>query len=175
LTEHHAEYEKWCAHLDGISHLARLENNISETVSIGESLEELAKFGREISQKQRPPAKIINELWFNATINNSDDVASLLRHTLYPDYLKTSHWQRVRAAMMIIHKACCQAEGCHELFESWYFGWESDIDVHHLHYQNKGNERYADLALLCKDHHKQWHYNKDNGLPQIQILDQVWY
>ena len=59
--------------------------------------------------------------------------------------------------------------------KSWYFGWEPEIDVHHLHYRNKGNERYSDLALLCKAHHKLWHYNQDNDKPQIKILDADWH
>ena len=128
----------------------------------------------EINLRQRPSTKAINELWFNTTINNPGDVVSQLRALTYPEYLKTKHWQRVRAAMMLIHKAICQAEGYYEMDESWFFGGESEIDVHHLHYRNKGNERYSDLALLCKDHHKLWHSNEATGKPQIAIFEGEW-
>lgn len=175
LTDHYDKCESWCSRVDNWASQARHKNNIPDAHSIGESVRELLKTRDEISQSQRPSTRVINELWFNNTINNSSEVISKLRSiSSYPDYLKTKHWQRVRAAMMIIHKASCQAEGHYEQFESWYFGWEPEIDVHHLHYRNKGNERYADLALLCKEHHKLWHYNQDNGKPQINILDADW-
>jgi hypothetical protein len=183
-------YEKWkyfseekglLAHYEQLENLyhsterreneAKLENNVPDFCSIGELAQKYIRERNDISLNRRPSTKVINELWFNSTINNSDEIISELRKTHYPDYLKTKHWQRIRAAMMMIHKASCQAEGHYEQFESWYFGGESDIDVHHLHYRNIGNERYADLALLCKDHHKLWHHNYDNMKPQIKILD----
>jgi hypothetical protein len=175
LAEHYDQYESWCSRVESMASRARYENNIPDSFSIGELGRELIKAGDEISHNKRPSTKAINEVWFNSIISNSSEIAFKLRNTPYPDYLYTKHWQKVRAAMMVIHKGSCQAEGCYEQFESWYFGWEPEIDVHHLHYRSKGNERYADLALLCKAHHKLWHYNQDNGKPQIKILDADWH
>jgi hypothetical protein len=171
LRAHCQEYETQCNIIEGTAESARLENNISPSHSLGESLLELENISNEIALHQRPTEKLINEFWFNSTINNPNDVVLQLRKTPYPDYLRTRHWQRVRAAMMLIHRASCQAKGHYELFESWYFGWEPEIDVHHLHYQNKGNERYSDLVLLCKEHHKLWHSNVVEGKQQLTILD----
>ena len=174
LLAHYQAFESQCKIMEGTAELARLENKISPSYSLGESLRELEHVRNEIMLHQRPTTRLINDLWFNSTINNPDDVALQLRKTSYPDYLRTRHWQRIRAAMMLIHKASCQAEGHYELFESWFFGWESEIDVHHLHYRNKGNERYSDLVLLCKDHHKLWHLNATEGKSQLMILDADW-
>ncbi len=43
--------------------------------------------------------------------------------------------------------------------ESWYGGNESDLEIHHLDYSNRGNERFDDLAVLCKRHHELIHQN----------------
>jgi hypothetical protein len=171
LTAHYHECENQRGTINSAADWARMENNIPYTYSMGEVVKELETARNEIILRQRPQTRTINEFWFNSTINNPDDTIAQLRKMSYPDYLKTRHWQNVRAAMMLIHKASCQAEGHYEQFESWYFGWEPEIDVHHLDYRNKGNERYSDLALLCKDHHKLWHSNITNLKPQITILD----
>jgi len=95
-------------------------------------------------------------LWFNSNIvqPSANDFAAL-RSCPYPDYLKTSHWRRVRAAMLLIEHARCAA--C-IIGDSFYGGdWETEIQVHHLHYQNRGHERYEDLRLLCKEHHDEAH------------------
>lgn len=174
LTTHYDDYKNQCRIIESTAEWARTENNISATRSVGEVLQEAELARNEIMLRQRPTTRAINELWFNSTINNPDGVVLQLRKIPYPDYLKTKHWQRVRAAMMFIRKASCQAEGHYELHESWYFGWEPEIDVHHLDYRNKGNERYSELVLLCKEHHKLWHSNATDGKPQIAILNIDW-
>ncbi len=58
--------------------------------------------------------------------------------------------------MLLIEQARCSA--CGIWADSYYGGdWETDIHVHHLHYRNKGFERYEDLQLLCKEHHHEAH------------------
>ena len=175
LTAHHYEYVNQCNLIKQTENKARLESNIPSLRSSGELVHEFEMTRREITLLQRPTTRVINELWFNNTINNPEDSISQLRKIPYPEYLRTEHWQHVRNAMMLIHKATCQAEGHYEMFETWYFGWEPEIDVHHLSYRNKGNERYSELALLCKDHHKLWHSNATARKPQITILDADWY
>ena len=59
--------------------------------------------------------------------------------------------------MFLINKAICQANDCNVVGESWYGGNESGLDVHHLTYENRGNERFDDLALLCRYHHELFH------------------
>lgn len=175
LTAHYYEYENQCSLIENTINWARSESHIPPTHSIGEITKKFEITRSEIALRQRPVTRVINELWFNSTINNPDNIASKLRNTPYPQYLQTIHWRHVRAAMMLIHRASCQAEGHYEMFESWYFGWEPETGVHHLTYRNKGNERYCELALLCKEHHKLWHSNATAKKPQIKILDADWY
>ena len=47
-------------------------------------------------------------------------------HHSYPEkYHKTTHWGKIRSAMLLINSAICQAEACHIAGESWYGGNES--------------------------------------------------
>jgi len=174
LTAHYYEHESQLSTIHSLDEWARLENNTPTIHTMSDLAQDFETTRNEIALRQRPTTKAINELWFNSTIKNSDDIISQLRKIPYPEYLKTKHWQRIRAAMLLIHKASCQAEGHYEQFESWYFGWEPEIDVHHITYVNKGNERYSDLVLLCKDHHKIWHANASEGKQQIEIFDENW-
>ena len=101
--------------------------------------------------------KAIDEIWFNGLINKPLDVVTKLRSMTYEKYLETSHWKKIRAAMILINTAMCQAEECSTVRESWYGGSESDLHIHHLDYSNRGNERFNDLAVLCKRHHELIH------------------
>lgn len=72
---------------------------------------------------------------------------------------------------MLVSKATCRAEACNIIGESWYGGAESELDVHHLTYKNKGTERFDDLALLCRYHHEVVHKNlQDSGVPGIEFM-----
>ena len=147
-------------------------NDLNLQSGDGNLLRVAEKFNASI---RRPlPAKAINELWFNTTINNPTELESDLRCLDYPVYLKSSHWARLKSAMLLIHDAVCQADFCFQEGESWYFGdWESDIHVHHLNYGNLGNERYNDLVLLCSRHHALWHENIQKiGTPGIEVFDE---
>lgn len=96
-------------------------------------------------------------LWFNSniTLPSNKDLKNL-KSIPYPDYLKTSHWRKVRAAMMLIEQARCKE--CDIDVDSFYGAdWETEIQVHHLHYRNRGHERYEDLRLLCREHHEKAH------------------
>lgn len=121
----------------------------------------------------RPRLKEINALWFNLTIRNEEATILELRKLPYKLYLKTKHWAKVRAAQILIHKAVCQEQSCYAMGESWYMdNWEADLHVHHLTYDNKGNERYTDIVLLCSKHHEQWHRSVDLfGESKMTLID----
>lgn len=106
----------------------------------------------------------LDEYWFNLTINNSNAEQTALRRMPYRDYLQTAHWKRVRAAMLMINSATCECARCGGL-ESWW-STESDLHVHHKSYKNRGNERYADLELVCYYEHERRHF-KENQPAQI--------
>jgi hypothetical protein len=99
----------------------------------------------------------IDELWFNTTINRPDEVTPILRSMPYDKYLHTGHWREVRAAMLLIQGARCHSTRCYGNGEGYWEGWEVDMHVHHLTYKNRGNERYADLMLLCNRCHEAYH------------------
>lgn len=116
--------------------------------------------------------KNIWEFWFNKLINNPEDEVSFLLELKYSEYLYTQHWQTVRDAMLLIYRARCQATDCLNSGESWY-GDEYGIHVHHMTYQNKGNERFKDLTLLCYIHHELWHENEKAGIGQSVYIENI--
>lgn len=121
------------------------------------SVKEVAELAKEYIKSAPFPLRL-NELWFNWEIDNPRALQKELRDMPYSHYLKTDQWQKVRMAMIMIHGCKCQEEKESEFGESYYPGdWVSEIHVHHLSYANRGNERYADLKLLCSNHHKKYH------------------
>lgn len=65
----------------------------------------------------------------------------------YKEYLKTPEWQeRRRKAVRTAKNACqlCNTSGV-------------ILDVHHRTYENRGNERFADLIVLCRACHSKHH------------------
>ena len=70
-----------------------------------------------------------------------------LRRLPYREYLKTGHWQRVRA--LALEQAEHQCELCSAT---------DDLEVHHRTYQRLGFERPGDVIALCArchgDHHR---------------------
>ena len=176
LMAHFDEMKTQIAQLEGMSEWAGIESDIPSTYTLGELHKRMISQISRVSDRRKPATKEINELWFNSTISNSSDLIAELKKLPYEKYLRSEHWQKVRAAMLLIHGAVCQAEEHYITGESWTFGWESELDVHHLNYRNKGNERYSDLALLCKMHHEKWHNEISiRGEPSFDILDDSWH
>lgn len=103
------------------------------------------------------PSKVIDTIWFNDLVHSPPEVIAKLKSLDYERYLQTEHWRRIRAAMFLINKAICQYNDCNIIGESWYGGSESGLEVHHLTYLNRGNERFDDLVLLCTRHHELIH------------------
>jgi hypothetical protein len=115
----------------------------------------------------------IDRIWFNQVINNSPQKVEELKKVFYENYEKyrqTTYWKRIRAAILLINKAICQAKECDRIGESWYGGNEPEVEVHHMDYVNIANERFDDLALLCRYHHGLLHNNlKSQGKLGIEI------
>lgn len=97
----------------------------------------------------------LDAAWFNTVIDTPPAQAAVLRGLPYGEYLQTPHWKRVRAAMILINRARCQGK-CYSMGEGAWFS-EHLIHVHHVSYKHRGNERYADLRLLCDRCHREIH------------------
>jgi len=110
----------------------------------------------ELEDTLEIPIHTFDDVWFNSIIGNQKQIRDGLRKLNYPEYLKTWHWKRVRAGMLLLNNASCEHPECAAMGESW-FGDEDNLHVHHLTYKNLGNERFDDLSLLCKLHHHMVH------------------
>ena len=97
------------------------------------------------------PLHVFDEFWFNTAINNPPEEQNELCSLFDDDYFKTIHWQRVRAAVMLIYRAGCQHETCLATKESFY-GREEELHVRESTKKRRGNERFGDLRLLCNAH-----------------------
>lgn len=64
----------------------------------------------------------------------------------YRVYLKTPHWQKVRAAAL--EHAGHRCALCNS---------SQNLEVHHRTYERRGAERPADVTVLCDDCHKRHH------------------
>ncbi len=157
LNIHYDEYQEIC------QSLAHLQETVQQNIDTKTS----TFVGEIISNRE------IDRAWFNQIINNSHQKIEELKkvsHENYEKYRQTTHWKRTRAAILLISKAVCQAKECNLIGESWYGGNESEVEVHHLDYSNIGNERFDDLALLCRYHHGLLHTNlKNKGSKDIQM------
>lgn len=74
------------------------------------------------------------------------DEIERLQRMPYGLYLKTPHWQRVRAEALKRAEYRCQVCGNTEF-----------LQVHHRDYTRRGCERPADVTVLCDTHHKVFH------------------
>jgi len=63
----------------------------------------------------------------------------------YDLYLRTEHWQRMRALAIDRYGNACVL--CNR----------TPIDVHHRTYERRGRERLDDLIVLCFDCHARYH------------------
>lgn len=70
----------------------------------------------------------------------------------YEDYLKSNHWQRVRAEALERAEYKCQLCGARNV----------QFNVHHNSYANKGHELDSDLIVLCRRCHSNFHRRKNS-------------
>lgn len=64
----------------------------------------------------------------------------------YAEYLKTDHWQEMRAKALERAGYKCQLCSSEEM-----------LQVHHNTYKNIGNEKLTDLVVLCRGCHSRFH------------------
>ena len=69
-----------------------------------------------------------------------------LRALPYFKYLETPHWQQTRNRAL--RRAEFKCELCND---------NGQLHVHHKTYENRGQERNADLIVLCSDCHSKFH------------------
>ena len=77
----------------------------------------------------------------------------------YKGYLKTAHWQSVRAIKIYSVGTCC--ENCHS---------ERRLQVHHLNYDNLYHEKNEDLKVLCEFCHSRIAHADNDHAGQIAGL-----
>lgn len=72
--------------------------------------------------------------------------------TEYAQYLASEHWlERRKQAIELAHHECERCE-----LPRWVASliYDQDLHVHHLNYQNRGNEQPEDLEVLCRRCHE---------------------
>lgn len=69
-----------------------------------------------------------------------------LKTMKYSEYLKTDHWAGLRKRML--QKAGYRCQLC---------GGAGILNVHHRTYENRGEESYSDLIVLCSGCHSKFH------------------
>ena len=69
-----------------------------------------------------------------------------LRTMPYREYLQTDHWKEIRMAMLKRAKFSCQLCSA-----------KGELHVHHRSYENRGQEIYGDLIVLCANCHSKFH------------------
>lgn len=78
-----------------------------------------------------------------------------LRSMPYKEYLKTSHWSRIREQKIKERPLC---EYCRK---------RTAKEIHHVTYENRGCEDMDDLRSMCSDCHRKlhrhWSYNDEPG------------
>lgn len=81
---------------------------------------------------------------------NSPDKVRALREMPYEEYLRSPWWRLRRHARL--KQADGKCERCGKVI--------SIADVHHVHYDRKGEERDRDLEVLCRDCHGKLHFDE---------------
>lgn len=104
--------------------------------------------------KRKVNKKTINEHVNNYLDNNYYNIVNKcnikdindLKYMPYVEYLKTKHWKNVKKKTFIRAGHKCQ------LCSS-----KLNLNVHHNTYENRGEERYEDLIVLCQKCHDKFH------------------
>jgi 5-methylcytosine-specific restriction endonuclease McrA len=73
----------------------------------------------------------------------------------YKEYLESDHWLKLRELCLIRSRYHC--ENCRTN--------KTTLHVHHITYDNKGNEKPEDLVVLCRICHKLQHQERPPPLP----------
>lgn len=73
-----------------------------------------------------------------------------LRDMPYAEYLQTTYWSICRKRILRLDQYCC-----------WWCDGTQYLQVHHLNYSRRGQERDTDLVTLCKGCHFKFHDRYD--------------
>jgi 5-methylcytosine-specific restriction endonuclease McrA len=92
-----------------------------------------------------PNSKPDDERIFIPATENLEEVLRL-KSMPYRAYLSSSHWQRIRERVLTRAKFRCQV--CYG---------SGILDVHHRTYENRGEEHFADVIVLCRSCHELFH------------------
>lgn len=154
VTAHYEQFQKFMNYVESLNH-----TNDTDKVSDEDPLEWLNSYQPSYNH-------IITEAWFNIRINNTADEIKTLRAMSYKDeYLKTPHWFKVRALTIFIYRASCCTTECRGWGDQMWILYAPHRQVHHISYANRGNERFGDVCVVCKECHSKIH----NG--QKDIID----
>jgi hypothetical protein len=98
-----------------------------------------------------------HELWFDFAIQTREEPLRKLQNMSYEDYLKTPHWRKVRACMLVTYNRTCRVSNCLYHYDTYSGEWLEELQIHHLRYTNRGRERFRDLVPVCSKHHEALH------------------
>lgn len=73
------------------------------------------------------------------------------RHDYRHQYLKTERWRRFRDTILAT-RCNCERCGLHDDCSAFFYCQR--LDIHHLTYQNLGNEKPEDVQVLCRACHE---------------------
>lgn len=79
----------------------------------------------------------------------------------YEDYLQSKHWKRFRLKALKHHGKICMLCGVTEV---------NFFHVHHLTYENLGNEKLEDVVVLCPECHSIVHIEGFNIKPHMKHM-----
>ena len=63
-------------------------------------------------------------------------------------YMHSNKWKNLKKYRMIIANNKCEVLGCNET---------DNLQLHHITYENLGDEDINDVRIVCGDHHQQIH------------------
>ena len=64
---------------------------------------------------------------------------------VYKAHINSSKWKNIKEALFKLRGRKCESKLCVEQ--------SSQLEVHHLHYETFGNERFSDLMIVCSSCH----------------------
>lgn len=78
---------------------------------------------------------------------HSEEFINKLKRMPYKDYLSTPHWIALKKAILGRDgRTCRMCKNSHV-----------EVHVHHLSYENRGNENISEVACLCAECHARMH------------------
>ena len=82
------------------------------------------------------------------------DEIQILKHISPDAYRQTKHWKNIRAKLVKLSKRVCH--GCWKRIPN-----NKIVNVHHLTYEHRGEERYEEVEVLCFPCHQKRHADEE--------------